>query len=183
MYNDLGGADEDFVIRNIINGFAFAAYSSGATRVVGGYTDAHFSLNTAGFQWLALVGAIVFSTLQVQDLKDQEGDRARERSTAPLVLGDGLARWTIAIPVIFWSVACPAFWDLGYWGFVLPVSVGCMVTARVLLMRSRRADVATWKAWSAWMIVLYLLPLFKDHEALDIARIKQNGFGDVLNRR
>ena len=31
------------------------------------------------------------------------GDRARNRRTLPLVLGDWIARWTIAVPVMIWS--------------------------------------------------------------------------------
>lgn len=37
-----------------------------------------------------------------QDMKDQDGDRSRGRRTAPIVLGDVVARSTIAIS--FWSV-------------------------------------------------------------------------------
>lgn len=63
MYNDLGGADESFLVRNLINGVAFAAYGSGATRVASGRMLP--LLNAAGYQWLAVVGIIIFTTLQV----------------------------------------------------------------------------------------------------------------------
>ena len=161
IYNDLGGADENYLIRNMINGFAHPAYSSGATRVACG--DTFCALNNAGHKWVAMIGAVIFSTLQVQDLKDQEGDRARRRSTAPLVLGDSMARWTVAVPVMIWSVVCPAYWMLDVWGYLTPVTLGCLVTARLFLWRDVVADRLTWKFWSLWMMSLYVLPLFRDY--------------------
>ena len=66
MYNDLGGADENFVVRNIINAAGFICYSAGATRVACGHD--RYSLNDKAYRWLAIIGGIVFSTLQMQDM-------------------------------------------------------------------------------------------------------------------
>ena len=56
-----------------------------------------------GWQWLVIISCVISTTMHVQDLKDEAGDRARARRSAPIVLGDAVARWTIAIPVLFWS--------------------------------------------------------------------------------
>ena len=157
MYNDLKGADENFIVRNLINAAGFACYSSGATLVAcGGY-----ELNAKAYQWLAMVAGIVFSTLQMQDMADQEGDRERGRGTIPLVLGDGVARWTIVIPVAAWSVACPLFWSLSPYAYVAPVILGATLSLRLLLIRTVDADKLTWKLWNIWITSLYLLPLVK----------------------
>ena len=66
MYNDLGGADENFVVRNLINAAGFICYSAGAIRVACGHGEC--SLNEKAYQWLAIIGGIVFSTLQMQDM-------------------------------------------------------------------------------------------------------------------
>lgn len=66
MYNDLGGADENFVVRNLINAAGFICYSAGATRVACGHGQ--YSLNEKAYQWLAIIGGIIFSTLQMQDM-------------------------------------------------------------------------------------------------------------------
>lgn len=66
MYNDLGGADENFVVRNVINAAGFICYSAGATRVACGHDM--YSLNDKAYRWLAMIGGIVFSTLQMQDM-------------------------------------------------------------------------------------------------------------------
>ena len=161
MYNDLGGADESYVVRNLINAFGFMCYSSGATIVACGYGQ--YSLNPVAYQWLAMVGGIVFTTLQMQDMADQEGDQARGRGTVPLVLGDWPARWTIAIPVTFWSVACPLFWQLHAYAFMVPIVLGATVSLRLLFLRSVNSDKVTWKVWNIWISGLYLLPLVKYH--------------------
>ena len=155
MYNDLDGANENFIIRNLINGFAHAAYSSGAARVASGAQH----LNTTGNIWLGVVGCVIFSTLQVQDLKDAEGDRARGRSTAPLVLGDGGARWSIAVPVVGWSVFCCAFWAVGWCGWVVVGGLGAGVVVGLAGGGGREKDRGTWRLWSAWMMGIYVLPV------------------------
>ena len=164
MYNDLGGADEHFQVRNFINALGFMCYSSGSTVVAAGYGE--YILNDRAYSWLAIVGTVVFSTLSMQDMADIPGDSARGRRTLPLVYGERFARWAIAIPVIFWSILCPLFWGLGVRGYVAPVAVGSMLAFRVLFYRSITADKISWKLWCFWTIVLYLLPLVKNPDAL-----------------
>lgn len=161
MYNDLGGADEHYVVRNIVNALGFVCYSSGSLRIASGYPD--IRLNRLAYGWLAIVFLIVASTLQIQDLPDQEGDRARHRSTAPLVLGHEWARWTVAVPVLAWSLLCPLFWSVNIYAYVLPVVVGGYLAGRVLLLRSVAADEISWKLWCVWTGTLYLLPLAKEY--------------------
>ena len=156
MYNDLGGADESYIVRNLLNSLGLVCYSAGSMMVASGND---YTLNPMAYTWLAIEGAIVFTTLQVQDLRDQEGDRARGRGTAPLMLGDCFTRWSVAIPVMAWSLTCPAFWSLGVYGFVMPVICGGIVAIRVLLVRNPKGDELTWKLWSLWMSSLYFLPL------------------------
>ena len=171
MYNDLDGANENYIIRNLINGFAHATYSSGAARVASG---ARY-LNSTGMTWLGIVGCIVFSTLQVQDLKDVEGDRVRGRSTAPLVLGDWGARWSIAVGVVGWSVACCWFWDVGLVGWGVVGGLGMGVVRGLWGGRGREGDRGTWRVWSVWMMGVYVLPV--------LARWDDGGWGGELVRR
>ena len=70
MYNDLGGSDDSFFIRNIINALGMAFYSSGAITIACGRECA---LTPLGYQWIAFIGLVVLTTLQVQDMSDQEG--------------------------------------------------------------------------------------------------------------
>lgn len=121
MYNDLKGGEEDFIVRNLIIGLAFGLYNGGALKIACGVDH---SITAQGYYWLVLISGVIFTTMQIQDLKDQVGDQARGRRSAPLVLGDAAARWTIAIPVIVWSIVCPLFLGLGFFGYLVPCGVG-----------------------------------------------------------
>lgn len=165
MYNDLHGADEHYLVRNIINAAGFMCYSLGATKVAVG----SYALDDSMYQWVSIVGAMVFSTLQMQDMSDQEGDAQRGRGTLPLVWGDGFARWSIAVPVLYWSLVCPAFWQMEIWGFVLPLAVGGLLAGRLLLLRTVKQDKVTWKIWCFWTMTLYALPLCKEHSVFSRA--------------
>lgn len=102
--------------------------------------------------------------MQVQDLKDQEGDQARGRKTIPLALGDKTARWTIAVPVLIWSVTCPTFWSLEAFSFATSLALGIVVAFRIILKQGVAADRFTWKLWCLWLTCLYLLPVFKNYD-------------------
>ena len=164
FYNDLSAADEGIYLRNLINALGFMGYSSGAAKVACG--PGKFELNRTATHWLMIMGLMIFTTMHVQDMYDQEGDAARGRMTAPLVLGDWTARWTIVVPVVTWSLVCPLFWRLHAPGFVLPVVLGGVVAARTLVAKGIKADRFTFKVWCFWVISLYALPLVKDHSVI-----------------
>jgi 4-hydroxybenzoate polyprenyltransferase len=169
MYNDLGGADEHFLVRNGVNSAAYFVYGCGAMRVASDLS-LNDALQAGVVQWLGIVSAIILSTMHVQDLKDQEGDRARARSTAPLALGDSMARWTITGGVLTWSILAPVYWfssvpvpafSCGY-GLIaatIPCLFAVLVSFRVLLWRDPRSDTITYKYWSIWLMSLFALPL------------------------
>ena len=159
-YNELGGSDENYIVRNLLLAATYACYCSGSVQVASGNDH---GMHRTAYEWIAIIAGIIFTTMQVQDLKDQEGDRARRRKTIPLVLGDMPSRWTVAIPVMVWSLACPAFWSLQFPGFALSVALGLLVSCRVVLMKGVSADRLTWKLWSLWLSYQYALPMLKDH--------------------
>ena len=161
MYNDLKGGDEDFIVRNIIIGAAFGFYNEGALRIACG---AGYSATDTGFQWIVIISCIIFSTMHVQDMRDQVGDLAKSRRSAPIVLGDWVARWTIAVPVVFWSLLCPFYWNVPIVGWVLPVGAGSLIAIRELCYREPQADQSTYVMWTGWLSCLYLLPIIKNLE-------------------
>ncbi|RWA10839.1 hypothetical protein EKO27_g4260 [Xylaria grammica] len=102
MYNDLGLANSHWLLRNLMNALGITTIGAGATRVACG--DLNFMAAPATRWWL-LCGGMLMTTIHAQDMYDQQGDAVRGRSTAPLVLGDGVARWTVGAGVLFWSMA------------------------------------------------------------------------------
>ncbi|MCJ1397972.1 hypothetical protein MMC11_001168 [Xylographa trunciseda] len=160
MYNDLGGADENYIVRNLINACGLVSWSAGTTLVACG--KGQYALNAMGYKWLAIEAAIIFTTLHVQDLRDQEGDIARDRKTAPIVWGDAFTRWTVAIPVMVWTLLCPMIWNLGVAGFLVPLIPGGILALRVMFLRTVEADKITWKLWGIWIASLFILPLISN---------------------
>ena len=156
VYNDLRGGDDHWLLRNLVIAAAFFLYNLGSLRLA---NPDYGCLTSEAYRWTGVISAVIFTTMHVQDLKDQEGDRTRGRKTAPLVLGNTMARWTIAIPVLFWSFGCAKFW--GPWNIYasLPVVLGLYAAYRAVGKRGRKDDRRTWKLWCAWTVTLYMLPV------------------------
>ncbi|KAL6710246.1 hypothetical protein ACN47E_009192 [Coniothyrium glycines] len=166
MYNDLAGSDSHFLVRNALIAVGYGLYSAIALRVMIG-TSA--SLNSVGRQWLIVVVLVMFATQHICDIKDAEGDRLRGRKSAPIVLGDEVCRWSVALPIMICSSICPMFFRLGVWSYVFTLSFGGLVACRILTLRTLKADKLTWKLWALWTVLLFGLPLASNFEVLVVA--------------
>lgn len=147
-----------FVLRNVMFGIAFGLYNGGSLRIACG---AEQSVNRAGICWILMIAVVISSTMHIQDLKDVIGDRARNRRSAPLVLGDEMTRWTLVILIIAWSFICPLCLGVGLLAFFLLVAVGVHISLQLLWCRDICTDRRSWYAWAGWLICLYTLPLAK----------------------
>lgn len=157
LYNDLGGGDQDWVLRNVIIAMAFWLYNAGSAKVAASDLALPPTLSSVGRNWTTIVSLVILTTMHVQDLKDQAGDMKRGRRTAPIVLGDYTSRWTVAISVTFWSLACAFYWRLGIIGLG-PIGLGTIVAWRCVSLKGKRADRKTWEVWAAWTALLYSTP-------------------------
>lgn len=157
-HNDLGGADSSCVTRNLLNAFGLVSFASGAMEVALGFA---LPVKASLVSWFVIIGAVVFSTIQAQDMYDQEGDRLKGRRTLPLIIGDRLARWTIVGPVMLWSLICPLYWTSRWWVCMIPLGLGGTITYRYLAKRSVKDDRVTFAIWSLWMVSLYSLPFIR----------------------
>ncbi|KAJ3560842.1 hypothetical protein NPX13_g9167 [Xylaria arbuscula] len=157
LYNDLMGSDESWVVRNALIALAFGAWNHGSLRLASGRSSD--GLTPAEIVWTLTVSGVVLTTMHVQDLRDQEGDRRRGRKSGPIALGDRLSRWTIAVGVIFWSLFCICFWGVKIWelaGFVFLI-LGAVVAFYCLALGSS-SDWVTYQLWAAWLTAIYVLP-------------------------
>jgi 4-hydroxybenzoate polyprenyltransferase len=165
MYNDLQGGDDGYIVRNVIIACAFACYNAGSLKVAAAAAaaDSHSpssaEITTRGYVWIAMMSAVILTTMHVQDLKDTAGDQARGRRTAPLVLGDRAARWSIAVPIPLWTACCAYFWGLGWEVAVVPLVLGVYTAMRCVGMVGKGEDRRTWEIWCLWTAGLYLMPL------------------------
>lgn len=158
-YNDLGGSDELYIVRNLNNAAGYMCYSSGSMKVAAG----PHSMTPRAYTWVAIIGAIIFSTLSVQDLADAVGDAAKGRRTSPLVMGDLFSRWESAIPILLWSIICPLFWDVTWIGYIFALGLGTWLAFRVVYFRDVASDKVSWNTWCLWLGMVYALPLCTKH--------------------
>ena len=155
LYNDLRGGDELFVRDGII-AIAFAFYNVGSLRVAMG-DDA--LITEQGYIWTAIISGVIFTTMNIQDLRDEEGDRVRGRLTVTLAFGSANTRKLLSCFILFWSLVCSLFWSQSLWVILLPLSLGIHIVQRLVYRNGRVEDTKTWRLWCLWTAILYMLPL------------------------
>jgi 4-hydroxybenzoate polyprenyltransferase len=159
IYNDLD-ASGNWILRNVLNSVGITCIGAGARAVIAGGSTR--TLDHDGQVWLVVCAAVILTTIQAQDLYDQEGDSKRGRKTMPLVLGDTAARWLTAGPVMLWSVAIPLYWSAGsLLGWAVSLFPGVVVGVRLLKFRDVKSDRKTFKFWALWLIGVYAIPAIK----------------------
>jgi 4-hydroxybenzoate polyprenyltransferase len=159
MYNDLGGAMHP-VLKNIYNALGIVCYSSGAAAVAcSDIPNRRHGLNILGWKWIAILSAIVFTSIHVQDLRDRKGDEAAGRHTLPVALGDMSSRWLLAVGILASSLGCPAFWAANVLAYSMVAGMGSVLALRILIYRDEASDRFSWKLWPCWMIMIYIVPL------------------------
>ncbi|KAL7934150.1 UbiA prenyltransferase family domain-containing protein [Trichoderma chlorosporum] len=156
MYNDLDGSNRGIWVRNALNAGGLMCFSWGALATLSGG-----KLLPEGFIWILVTGAIIMTTVHAQDLPDIEGDMARGRQTVPLLYGETVARASLALMVMFWSLVCPLFWGTSPWGWAASTSIGATMSVLALQKQGQWWDEVVWKLWCLWIVALYLLPALK----------------------
>lgn len=160
LYNNFGGADVNPLIRNAINALGYICFISGAMEVA---LDVPLPLSTTSVlaKWFGIISGIIMTTVHTQDMYDQEGDTLRGRSTLPLVLGDGPARWITAVWMVVWGVLCPNFWHTTLLTRAIGIGLALLVGLRTLAYRSVPSDKVTFLIWNIWVSFVYALPLLQ----------------------
>lgn len=110
---------------------------------------------------------MILTTIHTQDLRDQEGDKARGRNTLPNAMGDGPTRVLMSSFIYFWSFAAPFYWKCSVVGYLLPGLSGIFVATRYLLQRTRKADRFNFHLQSLlWLPAIYATPMFSQAVAM-----------------
>ncbi|KAK3503315.1 UbiA prenyltransferase family-domain-containing protein [Neurospora crassa] len=163
IYNDLGGSDE-LVVRDIVLGISYIIYQMGPLRIALGSGEYRADMagdlvSPRGYAWAAMSGLLVVTTVPIQDIKDQEGDRQRaNRKTMPLIIGDAATRYYLAVTIPFWAVVGTVFWGTPVWYAVPLVAYGLYISWRLLVKRNLVDDEASWRNWTRWQLLAYALP-------------------------
>ncbi|KAL8902132.1 MAG: hypothetical protein Q9207_004864 [Kuettlingeria erythrocarpa] len=162
-YNNFGGGDKSWVVRNVINALGYVCFTSGAMEVAIGMP---LPFEARLIRWFGIIAAIIFSTVHLQDMYDQTGDRVKGRKTVPLVFGDTGARWSIALAMTLWGWICPRYWNGGTLLLMMSTLVAASIAARSLTLRTVDSDRLTFKLWNAWMTLVFTMPLASQGQGL-----------------
>jgi 1,4-dihydroxy-2-naphthoate octaprenyltransferase len=85
-------------------------------------------------------GSIILTTVQLQDIPDEAGDRAMGRNTMIIALGSHLARSVTAIFVVVWSFLYPRLWGTPFVLQAVYLAFGLFIAARVNIFRNVLED-------------------------------------------
>ena len=140
VYNDLKASEDGMLLRNAIVALAFATYNWSSVKVaIGGGGDSRAEVTSAGFTWVLMNAAVMFTTVHMQDLPDIVGDKSRGRYTILLLLGQTPACWSLAILIFLWSPIYTVYWGKLLMG-IPAISLGTYVAWRVLRYRGNQLD-------------------------------------------
>ncbi|KAI0593475.1 UbiA prenyltransferase family [Biscogniauxia sp. FL1348] len=156
-YNELKGGDG--FLRDVIIAVSYSLANRTSLKLVVGPEN---SISSHGHLWIAVISAIILTTMHIQDLKDQRGDSKLGRKTLPLYLGDRSCRIALAFLIPFWSLVTVSFWELDIIyssGYCL---LAALIAGRVLFRRDHQQDARTWRLWCCWHASLYALPLLSN---------------------
>ncbi|KAH7470016.1 hypothetical protein FOMA001_g14454 [Fusarium oxysporum f. sp. matthiolae] len=163
LYNERAWGDKSWWQRALMNACGITTNRVATLRVavtaIQANSHENFEFTNKGLGWFLMCASLVFTTIQVQDLRDQEGDKLIDRQTFPLILGDAPTRWITAVAVMIWSLVCPLYWGLGVVGCAVPILTGAIVSAHMLICRSREQDQTSFRLVAAWWVSLYFLPM------------------------
>ncbi|KAM0559986.1 hypothetical protein ACHAPJ_003940 [Fusarium lateritium] len=163
LYNERAWGDKTWWQRALMNACGITTNRVATLRVavtaIQANSGENFEFTNKGLGWFLICASLVFTTIQVQDLRDQEGDALIDRATLPLILGDSTTRWITAAAVLIWSVICPMYWELGIVGCMVPMITGTAVAAHMLIYRTRQRDQTSFRLVAAWWVSLYFLPM------------------------
>ncbi|KAH7236892.1 UbiA prenyltransferase family-domain-containing protein [Fusarium redolens] len=154
LYNERAWGDKSWWQRALMNACGITTNRVATLRVavtaIQANSHENFEFTNKGLGWFLMCASLVFTTIQVQDLRDQEGDKLIDRQTFPLILGDAPTRWITAVAVMIWSLLCPLYWGLGVVGCAVPIATGAIVSAHMLICRSRERDQTSFRLVAAW---------------------------------
>lgn len=160
VYNDFGASDHSGLSRAILNGAGFFCFYYGTLHIAVGHGQ---PLSEKAYHWVAIMVLIFSTTIHAQDFRDKKGDHARGRKTIITAIGEVGARWSVVFMVLFWSLATPVWFGIGWKGMIVPGILGSVVIALTLMGIHRKdpgLDAVMYRFWGVWMLSFSLMPLF-----------------------
>ncbi|KAN0132267.1 UbiA prenyltransferase family [Lactarius tabidus] len=155
-YNEGGGADGHWFIRNALNAVGYAVAEAGATLVA---CQNEREADSTACIAVALSAAIIFTTIHTQDFKDMRGDAATGRVTFPIAY-PSLSRAATAFFLIVWSWCASRTWQLDQFSAAALGVLALFVGVQFVVRTGARADKISFYWYNVWLGSAYILPAY-----------------------
>ncbi|KAI0316409.1 UbiA prenyltransferase family [Amylostereum chailletii] len=156
IYDELHAHAGNWLVRNTVNALGFASFEVGATFVAVSGPIPH-ALDGTGILALCISAGIFVTTIHTQDFKDTDGDRAIGRQTIPIVY-PGLARWTVIVPLLLWSISLALVWKLDSVTATAYITLGLFVGGRFLTLKSLAEHRVSFYWYNVWLAAAHAFP-------------------------
>ncbi|KAI0259447.1 UbiA prenyltransferase family [Gloeopeniophorella convolvens] len=160
-YNEGGGANSHWLIRNALNAVGYAVAEAGATLVA---CPDESAADSTVFAAVALSAGIILTTIHTQDYKDVRGDAASGRVTLPIAY-PMVSRIATAFLLIGWSWGVAQTWRLDDVAAAVMGVLSLVVGIRFVARTDVRADKVSFYWYNAsiffrfvWLCAAYTLP-------------------------
>ena len=163
LYCDMEGGDSHFAVRNGFLAMIYGTTYYCSLRIATG--PIHVP-TTAATYWIGMLAMVIFTTLHIQDYRDEEGDAAKGRGTIPVRFSAKVARILFALPMTFWMIFIPTYWQLPILGWALCIVPGVAAVMHLLLLRGPEEDERAYQIWAVWTLTLFFVPFLKSQQGL-----------------
>ncbi|KAJ7259638.1 UbiA prenyltransferase family-domain-containing protein [Mycena rebaudengoi] len=157
LYNELG-LGSYWHSKNIMNAIGIVSWNVGAAKMM-----REGIIDSEGPQWLApYISTIVISTtIQIQDFRDEAGDRMQGHMTLAILMPEFCRRIT-SLLIMCWSLGLVRFWGEGLNPRLVTsiLVLGTFISLRVMLLRSQYQDKVTLRWYMLWLTIAQLLPFW-----------------------
>ncbi|THU85806.1 hypothetical protein K435DRAFT_805602 [Dendrothele bispora CBS 962.96] len=142
LYNELG-LHAYFYSKNILNAIGIVSWNVGAAQILHkNNLNPHMRIAT----FLNIM--LIFTTIHVQDFRDEAGDRKLGRITFPVVFPVWSRRITSAL-LLAWTVELTTMWRLNYLLAISFVVLGSYTAGRILTDKSEAASKVSLRLYMA----------------------------------
>ncbi|KAG7094949.1 hypothetical protein E1B28_005750 [Marasmius oreades] len=160
-YNE-GGLDSRWYSKSLLNAIGIVSWDVGSAGIA---SAGHLNLTEKFSITPFLSVAIIWTTIHVQDFRDEVGDRVQGRITLPTLLPEASRHITFFL-INAWSIGLGQYWGLSSIAYALFVSFGFYLSLRILLQRTEGEDKVSLRLYMLWLTIARTLPFLRAHQAI-----------------
>jgi len=164
LYNE-GRLSMYAIPKSALSAIGYMCYCWGVTYIVGH----HQPMSSTSITAILSSGLIFTTTGHAQDFRDRSGDAAVGRRTIPLILSQGVARWSLLLLILAWTCGLILFWHPPMLAAGVFTFLGITCGIRFVANRSEEEDKKSWSWYSLWLVCAHVLPVFERMSSEEIS--------------